>query len=67
MTVNEVRRFEDMPPIDLPAADEPFLAANNLRPMSQAYDLIDAPSSPPPDAPTTPAVPAVPIAEEPAP
>ena len=54
LTVNEVRRLEDMPRIDLEAADEPFLAANNMRPMSQAYDLIkngSRPDEPPAEPP----------------
>ena len=55
LTVNEVRRLEDMPRIDLEAADEPFLAANNMRPMSQAYDLIDKETAPPEEPAISPA------------
>ena len=35
MTINEVRRLEDLPPIKSPAADEPMIAANNMQPLSK--------------------------------
>ena len=38
MTINEVRKLEDLPPLDAKAADEPFIPVNNLRPISQAYE-----------------------------
>ena len=38
MTINEVRKLEDLPQLDAKAADEPFIPVNNLRPISQAYE-----------------------------
>jgi len=35
LAINEVRRLEDMPPFDNPAANEPFIAANNMQPLSE--------------------------------
>ena len=53
MTINEVRRLEDLPSIDDAAADEPFVAANNMQPLSkvgrdpvvEASPAVDVPQS----------------------
>lgn len=34
LTLNDVRRKENLPPYDDPRADEPLIAANNVRPLS---------------------------------
>ena len=48
LTINEVRRLEDMSPIDNPAADEPFVATNNMTPLSKVGEEPPAPVEPPP-------------------
>lgn len=48
LTINEVRRLEDMPAIDDPQADEPFVAANNMQPLSSIGKEPEPPPEPPP-------------------
>lgn len=39
ISTNEIRALEDMPQLEDEAANEPFIPANNVRPLSQAYEL----------------------------
>ena len=53
-TINEVRRLEDLPPIDAPQADEPFVAANNMLPLSKVGEMQPPPPAPlPSEEPTS--------------
>lgn len=41
-TINEVRRLEDLQPIDDPNADQPFVAANNMQPLSRVGQIEES-------------------------
>ena len=54
LSINEVRKLEDLPPFPVDAANEPFIAANNMQPLSDFGTEAESepPALPPPDTTT---------------